>query len=145
MTDMHALGVALIDRGLACGRRKEMESAVLSLIQGLGQIDPDKDPRLTLCAFHNLALFLSELGTLVLARAVLQRAKPLYKRVGDRLMQARATWLEGTIDRLAGRPVIARRKLRKAQETFEELDLRIADRVEKELVALKALTDSAAA
>jgi len=133
MADTHNRGIALVRRGLCCGRRKEMESAVLSLVQGLSYLDPEADPRLTLCAVHNLALFLSQLGTLVLARAVLQRAKSLYLQVDDPVMLARATWLEGTIARLAGNLTAAREKLMSAANVLELLDLRLAELVQEEL------------
>lgn len=137
MTQQHARGVELIRRGLYCGRRKEMESGVLCLIQGLAQIDTAADPRLTLCALHNLALFLCQLGTLVLARAVIQRAKLLYQEVDDPIMLARADWLEGTIARLSGRYARARKKLAKALESLSRLDLRLAEDVEEELALLE--------
>lgn len=136
MTQQHARGVELIRRGLYCGKRKEMESAVLCLVQGLARIDTVADPRLALCALHNLALFLTQLGTLVLARAVVQRARPLYLEVDDPIMLARADWLDGTIARLAGRYGRARKKLRKANESFSRLDLRLAEAVQEELANL---------
>ncbi len=138
MADSHDRGIALIRRGFYCGKRKEMESAVLSLVQGLSCIDPEANPRLTLCAVHNLALFLSQLGTLVLARAVLQRAKGLYDDVDDPVMLARATWLEGTIARLAGNHETAREKLAGARDALELLDLRLAESVEEELRMVEA-------
>ncbi len=145
MTQQHAHGVALIRRGLYCGKRKEMESAVLCLVQGLARIDSAADPRLTLCALHNLALFLAQLGTLVLARAVVQRARPIYLEVGDPIMIARADWLEGTIARLAGRYDRARKKLGKAYDSLHRLDLRLAEAVEEELTALEIEAGEAAA
>lgn len=133
MADCHDRGIALIRRGFYCGKRKEMESAVLSLVQGLSCIDAEANPRLTLCAVHNLALFLSQLGTLVLARAVLQRARALYEEVDDPVMLARATWLEGTISRLAGNHDVAREKLAGAMGALELLDMRLAESVQEEL------------
>lgn len=133
MNDRHQHGVELIAQGLACGRRNEMESGVLCLVEGLGLIDEEADPRLTLCALHNLALFLSQLGLPTLARAVLARSKPIYRTVGDPLMMARLLWLEGSVARLSGRWSLAQRKLEQAFQAFERIDARQAVLVRDEL------------
>lgn len=133
MNDRHNRGVELIARGLACGRRNEMESGVLCLVEGLGLIDESADSRLTLCALHNLALFLLQLGLPTLARAVLARSKPLYRQVGDPVMMARLHWLEGSVARLAGRWSLAERKLEQAFLAFERIDARQAIQVRDEL------------
>jgi len=137
MIDEHKVGVLLVRRGLACGRRNEMESGVLNLVEGLSLLDVEADPRLTLCALHNLALFLTHLGLTVLARAVLLRAKPLYQQVQDPLMSARLLWLEGSLARRAGRFQLAERKLEQARLAFQAIDFRQAGQIRDELADVR--------
>lgn len=136
MADDHQRAVALIRRGLACGRRNQMEGGVLCLIEGLGRIDAASHPRLTLCALHNLALFLAGLGLTVLSRAVVVRAKPLYRKVGDPEMSARLLWLEGSVARQTRRYELAARKLEQARIAFSRFDFRQALQIREELMSV---------
>lgn len=133
----HERGIDLIRRGLRCGRRNEMESGVLCLTEGLGLIDEAADPRLALCALHNLALFLANLGLGTLSRAVIVRTKPLYRQVGDPVMAARLLWLEGTVARIAGRHQLAMRKLEQACTAFQRIDVHQAILVRDELAGVQ--------
>lgn len=133
MTDRHHRGIELLRRGVQCGRRNEMESGVLCLVEGLGLLDEQADPRLTLSALHNLALYLTQLGFTVLARAVIVRSKPLYRRVGDPVMLARLLWIEGSVARREGRRALAAGKLGRAYRAFREIDQRQAGFIREEL------------
>lgn len=121
MDSDHARGGELIRRAVQCGRRNALEGGILCLIEGLSLIDERSDPRLALGALHNLSLFLAHQDLTVLARAVLARAKPLYRQVNDPLMNARLLWLEGTISRLGGRYTLAARQLERATDAFRSL------------------------
>jgi hypothetical protein len=111
----------LIRRGVQFGRNNELERGILCLFEGLSLIDESRDPRLALSAFHNLALFFAHLGLTVLARGVIVRARRLYRDLGDPVMDARLTWLQGTVARFANDFELAKSKLRQAAEQFESL------------------------
>jgi tetratricopeptide (TPR) repeat protein len=73
------------------------ERGISHLRKALALIDVEQDPRLDLCAKHDLALYLTESGQPEEALAVLERARPLYRRFKDDLTQLRLHWLEGKI------------------------------------------------
>jgi predicted Zn-dependent protease len=60
-------------------------------------IDSSTEPRLELCAKHDLAWFLTDSGQAEEALAILDRARPLYKRFPDNFTQLRLHWLEAKI------------------------------------------------
>ncbi len=122
MIDGNTRGAKLIHQGVQCGRREDLESGILCLVEGLSMLDARADRRLVLCAFHNLALLLANRGLTVLARAVVVRARPLYEQVGGRMMFARLLWLEGTIARKAGRRRQAIERLEQARDAFRRID-----------------------
>jgi hypothetical protein len=127
-------GAELIRRGARLGRQGDLERGVLCLLEGLAAIDERQSPRLALSAYHNLALFLAHLRMSVLARAVVVRARALYRQVGDPVMNARLTWLQGTLAELTGNPRLAGQKLREAIAMFEGLQMaEVADKVRDEL------------
>jgi tetratricopeptide (TPR) repeat protein len=73
------------------------ERGVTHIHKALLLIDPAKEPRLEICAKHDLALFLTEGGHPEEALALLERSRPLYKKFQDDLTQLRLHWVEGKI------------------------------------------------
>ena len=144
MNDGNARGAMLIRQGVQCGRREDLESGILCLVEGLSLLDGRADRRLVLCAMHNLALLMANRGLTVLARAVVVRARPLYHQVGDRVMFARLLWLEGTIARKAGQRHHAAELLEKARTAFRVLDPPQAAFIAEELAEM-ATEDAALA
>lgn len=65
--------------------------------EGPGSRRHNREPRLALCAEHDLAWFLNDLGESEEALAVLDRARPLYRQFPDKWTQLRLHWLEGRI------------------------------------------------
>jgi ATP/maltotriose-dependent transcriptional regulator MalT len=80
-----AIGHVHAERGLAHIRK------------ALALIDMTKEPRLDLCAQHNLAWFLNERGHPEEALSVIERARPRYQQFRDEFTQLRLHWLEGKI------------------------------------------------
>lgn len=95
--DRHLVGKALITRGFIVGVANEHEAAIRLLREGISRVDPTAEPRLTIAAHHNLILFLFEGGQEQEALELLDRARPLYERIGDRMALLRLRWLEGKI------------------------------------------------
>lgn len=114
-------GANLIRRGVQFGREGDLERGILCLLEGLSAIDERNTPRLALSGYHNLALFLAHMRLTVLARAVIVRARPLYRLVGDPVMNARLVWLQGTLAGLTGNLQLAVQRLQKAVMMFEGL------------------------
>ncbi len=115
-------GAELIRRGVKLGRHGEIEHGILCLLEGLSLIDERESARLALSGYHNLALLLTHRRLTILARAVVVRARRLYRQVGDPVMETRLVWLKGTLARLSGNPHLAARRLRQAVEMFRSLD-----------------------
>lgn len=94
--DPHQQGRILLQMGEAIGHVNP-ERGLDHIRKALALIDGKQEPRLELCAEHDLAWFLTEMGRAEEALVVLDRARPLYKRFPDKWTQLRLHWLEGRI------------------------------------------------
>jgi tetratricopeptide (TPR) repeat protein len=94
--DTHQEGRTLIQMGDVIGYANP-ERGLIHIRKALAFIDAGKEPRLELCARHDLAWFLNESGQAEEALAVLDRARPLYGQFQDDFTQLRLHWLEGKI------------------------------------------------
>lgn len=94
--DSHQQGRILLKMGEAIGHVNP-ERGLSHIKKALALIDAKQEPRLELCAEHDLAWFLTEMGLAEEALVVLDRARPLYKRFPDKWTQLRLHWLEGRI------------------------------------------------
>lgn len=128
LDDPPLCGKAMIIRGFLLGVANDPEAAIRHLREGINQVDPASDPRLLVAAQHNLTLFLAESGRYREAMQLLESARPLYQRVGDRMSLLRLRWLEGKI-------AIALGHLKEAEDLLEG--------VRKEFVALEIGFDAA--
>jgi tetratricopeptide (TPR) repeat protein len=95
--DPHLQGKALITRGFLLGLANDQEAAIRLLSEGIEQVAPGEDPRLLVAAHHNLTLYLAESGRFDEALGHLERTRPLYLALGDRMNLLRLEWLEGKI------------------------------------------------
>lgn len=91
----------LIQKGLALGYA-DPASGIELLQDALSLVDAAQEPRLELCARHNLALFLDDSGKPQEALAILEMSRPLYAVFGDRQTQLLLHWLEARIARSLG-------------------------------------------
>lgn len=114
-------GADLIRQGIECGHRHELERGILFLAEGLEYVDERLDPRLALSAYHNMAIYFVHLGHVKIARGLVIRARSLYRRVEDPVMEARLVWLQGTIARVMGNFPLAVSKHRQAVEAFASI------------------------
>lgn len=94
--DAHRQGRILFQMGDIIGHVNP-ERGLAHIRKALALIDAEREPRLELCARHDLALFLAEGGQPDEALATLERARPLYTQFHDDLTQLRLHWLEGKI------------------------------------------------
>jgi tetratricopeptide (TPR) repeat protein len=119
--DLHLCGKALITRGFLAGMAQEPELSLELLREGLPLVDPECEPRLVVAACHNLILGLTESGRAQEARELLERSRPLYQSLGDRMNLVRLTWLEGKI-------ALGCEELDRAEALFLETRGRLAER-----------------
>jgi tetratricopeptide (TPR) repeat protein len=99
--DPHLQGRTLLQMGSAIGYA-DPARGIAYVRRALGLINISREPRLELCARHDLAHFLSDAGQPEEALAILDRARPLYKQFQDDWTQLRLHWLEGRIARALG-------------------------------------------
>ncbi len=113
--DRHLLGRTLLKKGTFYGNAGEPELAVRLIHRAIDLIDVSREPRLMICATHNLIWFLQEGGRTGQSAIWLEGARRLYQRAGDRRDLGRLRWLEGKIAR---KPREAEAALLAARETL---------------------------
>jgi tetratricopeptide (TPR) repeat protein len=121
--DPQLCGKAMIMRGFLLGLANDPEAAIRHLTEGIRDVDPATDSRLLVAAQHNLILFLAESGRYDEAMRLLESARPLYHRVGDRMSLLRLRWLEGKIETALGRFAEAEHLLRDVRKELIEREL----------------------
>jgi tetratricopeptide (TPR) repeat protein len=108
----------LILKALALGYA-EPASGIQILQDALGRLDASQEPRLELCARHNLALFLNDAGETQEALVILEMTRPLYAVFDDPQTQLLLHWLEARIARSLGDLTEAEAVLQKITTEFE--------------------------
>ena len=91
------VGRVLVHKARVLYNAGSPEQAVPVLESALPYIDPAAEPKLHLCAEHNLSMYLAESGRLQEAAEHLERNRPLYDQVADAWTQLRRQWLRGKI------------------------------------------------
>ncbi len=99
------------------------QEGVKRTIEASFLIDSDEHPRLALCAQHNLAWCLNDVGKPQEALATLEEAHSLYRRFPDAWAQLRLRWLEGRISRRLGDLAGAERTFRQCAAAFQRRKL----------------------
>jgi hypothetical protein len=116
--------------------RDELSQAIQSLYRALPLIDPGSEPRLALCAFHNLALALEASGRLPETRRAHRQARFLHERFPE--LSNHRLWLEGNIAGSMGRRIEAEIALQQALEGFLSAGSpELAGLVARDLAALR--------
>jgi tetratricopeptide (TPR) repeat protein len=96
--DAHMQGRTLLQMGDAIGY-VDPEKGITHVRAALELINPAREPRLELCAQHDLVHFLTDAGRPQEALAVLDRALPLYGQFPDSWTQLRLHWVQARIAR----------------------------------------------
>jgi hypothetical protein len=109
------------------------------LYQALDLIDPQQEPRLLLCVWHNLIDDLAESGRAMEARRLFLKARTLYPQFPEAVTQNRRTWVAGKIARGLGQEKEAETLFLTARRSFvvEEIPYEVA-LVSLDLAALYA-------
>ena len=94
------------------------ERGIPLLFQALDLIDPEQEPRLLLCARHNLIFYLAESDRSVEAQALYRQTRELYREFPERWFQNRRKWVRGKIARGLGQLDHAETLFRAARDGF---------------------------
>jgi len=78
------------------------EGGIPLLYQAIEFIDSDQEPRLLICARHNLIDDLAETGRYLEAQKLYRETRPLYRSFPDAWTQNRRKWVKGKISRGLG-------------------------------------------
>jgi tetratricopeptide (TPR) repeat protein len=136
--DTHRVGSAIVKSSITYRFMDDHEQAIVLSYQSLDLIDPDREPRLALCAFHNLADDLTTAGRFPEAWKVLRRAHRLYLQFPDPQVQSRRQWVEAKVAYGLGRPG-ADALVREAQESFKSKNKSYdVDLISRDLASLRA-------
>ena len=119
--DNHMQGRTLLQMGDAIGYAHPLRG-IAYIRRALALINTTREPRLELCAQHDLAHFLNDADQPQAALAVLERARPLYKQFPDEHTQLRLHWLQGKIARGLGHLDEATHTLRQVWDEFNARD-----------------------
>ena len=98
-------------------------SALALLQKATDKMEVEQDPRLALCAQHNIAFWNTDLDRFMEARKVFRDTEDLYDRFPDPWTQRRRAWLEGRILHGLGQLEAAETSLVAAQRGFVEQEI----------------------
>jgi tetratricopeptide (TPR) repeat protein len=141
-------GRALVKMGVAVGY-VDAAQGVRHLRRALHLLDGKREPRVWLCAQHDLAWFMAEAGDAKEALRILEDTRRLYRQFPDEHTQLRLHWLEAKIAHHIGKVDEAAHILRQLWDEFRARDLRhellmVTLDLAEVLVALGDLDEAAA-
>lgn len=118
--DLHFQGRTLLQQAMAVGSLDPARGVEL-VEEALVLIDAVREPRLELCARHNLSWLLNDNGQAREAMAMLETSRSLYAQFADAWTRILLHWLEGRITRSLG-------DLPEAESTFRRLWQKLRER-----------------
>lgn len=116
--DQHRAGRTLISMERAHSIAGNPAEGIPLLYQALELIDPNQEPRASLCLSHNLIEDLVDCGRYMEAQRMLAKTRPLYQRFPNPMAKALRPWVEGKIARGLGRKAEAKALFYEAREAL---------------------------
>src|SRR4051812_466542 len=116
--EQHRAGRSLVNLATVFHHAGDPGSAIPLLRQALELIDPEREPRLLLCARHNLVFYQADLGRFVEAQKLYREARPLYRSFNEPWVQNRRSWVRGKIARGLGQLKQAETRFLAARDGF---------------------------
>jgi len=116
----HRAGRSLVNLSTVHHNAGTLELGIPLLFQAIGLIDPEQEPRLLLCARHNLIDDLATLGRYLEAQGLYRATRPLYRSFPDAWTQNRRKWVKGKISRGLGQADQAESLFLAARDGFVE-------------------------
>lgn len=114
----HRAGRSLVNMSTVHHQAGDPAAGIPLLHQALELIDPEREPRLLLCARHNLIDYNAEIGRFVEAQKLYREARPLYRSFNEPWVQNRRSWVRGKIARGLGQLKQAEARLLVARDGF---------------------------
>lgn len=114
----HKAGRTLVNMSTVHHFAGKLEEAIPLLHRALDLIDPEREPRLLLCAQHNLTDDLAACGRFLDAQEMYRQTRPLYRDFTDAWTQNRRKWVKGKIVRGLGQSHQAESLFRAARDGF---------------------------
>lgn len=114
----HRAGRSLVNISVVYHYDGRPEDGIPLLQQALELIDPEQEPRLLLCARHNLIDYLASSGRFLEAQGLYRETRPLYRDFPDSWAQNRRKWVRGKIARGLGQPRLAESLFLAARDGF---------------------------
>ncbi len=134
----HQAGRTLVKLSTVYHVMGNIKDQLLSIHKAFDLFDPIQEPRLALCALHNAAEGLAEIGNFKKARKIITRARPLYQRFPEPQYQNRRLWVEARIASGLGHHRDAEALLLIAREGFVSIGSNFeSDLISRELIALR--------
>ena len=116
--DLHRAGRSLVKLSTVHYFAGEIEEAISVLCRAVPLIDPEVEPRLLLCAQHNLVDYLTIAGRIPEARRVYGETRGLYRDFSEPWVQNRRRWVRGRILRGLGKVELAESLFLAARDGF---------------------------
>jgi tetratricopeptide (TPR) repeat protein len=116
----HRAGRSLVNMSVVYHYAGQPEAGIPLLHRALELIDSEQEPRLLLCARHNLIDYLSSVGRFLEAQELYRETRPLYRDFPDPWAQNRRKWVRGKIARGMEQPRLAESLFMAARDGFVE-------------------------
>lgn len=118
--ETHRAGRSMVQMSTVLQYSGEPERAISLLYDAIPMIDPGREPRLLLCARHNLIDYLAEAERFLEAQKHFAEARSLYRQFPEAWAQNRRAWVQGKIARGIGQLAEAELALAAARQGFIE-------------------------
>jgi tetratricopeptide (TPR) repeat protein len=118
--DLHLVSQSLLKKAKTLEEIGDLDGAIRLLKEATSLIDPAREPRLILCARHNLVWTLSAAGRNRDAEALLPELRRLSRELGNPLDLTRLRWAEGRVAWGLGQRGPAETAFREVQREFLE-------------------------
>lgn len=116
--DKHRAGRCLVNLSTVYEHLAQPERSIPVLFRALDLIDPSEQPRLLLCARHNLMTNLVDVGRCSEAWEQYQKNRPLYRNFAEPWVQNRRKWVKAKIVRGLGQTDQASKLFLAARDGF---------------------------
>jgi tetratricopeptide (TPR) repeat protein len=115
---LHRAGRALVNLSTVHHYAGDPEGGIPLLYQAISLIDSEEEPRLLICARHNLIDYIAASGRYLEAQKLYRETRPLYRSFPDAWTQNRRKWVKGKISRGLGQFEQAESLFQAAREGF---------------------------
>jgi tetratricopeptide (TPR) repeat protein len=116
--DPHRAGRSMVNLATVYAHSMRFEEAIPVLLQSIEKIDGERDPRLLLCARHNLISYLTDLNRSREAQRLYRSTRPLYRSFAEPWVQNRRKWVRAKIARGFGQTAHAETLYLRARDGF---------------------------